>query len=97
MRTIFSLAFLCLNMLAYAQSNQKDTSRYIEDSVLIKTRDGAFVSALFVRARSVTTPQPTVMMFTIYPRLTDVNRGRNAADHGYVGVVAYKRETKQSQ
>lgn len=75
-----------------------DNRRYIvEDSVLIKTKDGVTLSAIVVRKKSVSTSQPAALVFTIY---TDVERNmleaKQSAAHGYVGVVADARGKRLS-
>jgi putative CocE/NonD family hydrolase len=55
------------------------------------------ISTLIARKNGVTTPQPVVLFFTIYPRVTDMQRRcMDAAMHGYVGVTAYTRGKRQS-
>jgi putative CocE/NonD family hydrolase len=63
----------------------------IQDDVLIKTRDGALISAIVVRKKGITTPQPVILQFTIYVRNRDIKSLKEAADNGYVGVMAYSR------
>ncbi|GAB3964447.1 CocE/NonD family hydrolase [Spirosoma terrae] len=65
----------------------------IQDSVLIKTRDGATLSAIVVRKKDVTQPLPAVLQFTIYVRDKgrDMKSLKESADNGYVGVIAYTR------
>lgn len=88
-----SLAALCLfGATMYAQ----DSLYVIDDSVLIKTKDGAFISALLVRPKAQKAPQSTILFFTIYARVTDINRAKEAASHGYVGIVAYTRGKRYS-
>jgi uncharacterized protein len=75
-----------------------DNRRYIvEDSVLIKTKEGATLSAIVVRKKNVSAPQPAALVFTIY---TDVERNlleaKQSAAHGYVGVVADARGKRLS-
>lgn len=102
MRNFLSLAFFCLffGSAAFAQQASVfvfDRSDYIvQDSILIKTPDGAQVSALVVRKKGVTTPLPAILSFTIYARQTDLKKAKEAADKGYVGVVAYSRGKKNS-
>lgn len=103
MRKIFSLALLCItvNISLIAQPTPaKDSAAnqqyIIDDSVLIKTRDGAHISALVVRKAGVTTVQPTILVFTIYARKTDIKKAMEAADKGYVGMVAYTRGKRYS-
>jgi hypothetical protein len=103
MRFISSLAFLCLiiNYSSLAQSIPANDStlskRYIiNDSVLIKTSDGAHISALVVRKKEQQVPQAAILVFTIYARKTDIKKAIEAADSGYVGVVAYTRGKRYS-
>ncbi|WP_460984155.1 CocE/NonD family hydrolase [Spirosoma fluminis] len=71
-----------------AQSNYD-----VQDSILIKTQDGATLSAMMVRKKGVTQPLPVVFQFTIYVRDSgrDIESLKEAADNGYVGVIAYTR------
>jgi len=49
---------------------QDSRQRYIiEDSVLIKTKEGATISAVVVRKRDVSIAQPAALLFTIYSNL----------------------------
>ncbi|MDQ3844464.1 MAG: CocE/NonD family hydrolase [Bacteroidota bacterium] len=102
MRKYFSLALLCLivSVAAWCQDHFNqigNDSLYIQDSVLIKTRDGALISAIIARKKGPTASQPCILSFTIYARVTDMHRRCNdAAWHGYVGVVAYTRGKRQS-
>ncbi|HWS69321.1 MAG TPA: CocE/NonD family hydrolase, partial [Steroidobacteraceae bacterium] len=75
-----------------------DGSGYdIHDDILIKTREGATLSATVVRKKGVTQPLPTLLNFDIY---TDPSAfrsiGKDAADHGYVGVTADTRGKRLS-
>ncbi|KFF10845.1 CocE/NonD family hydrolase [Flavobacterium hydatis] len=63
----------------------------IQDDVLIKTRDGALISAIVVRKKGITTPQPVILQFTIYVRNRDIKGLKEAVDNGYIGVMAYSR------
>ncbi|PZR28467.1 MAG: peptidase S15 [Citrobacter freundii] len=96
------LALLCLLYTSLLQSQSlvdslKANPDYIVmDSILIKTSDGAFISAWAMKKKSLTTPQPAILQFTIYARQTDIRRLKDAADHGYVGVMAYSRGKRYS-
>jgi uncharacterized protein len=88
--------------LAWAQQpsppSGSDDSRYdIRDDVLIRMQDGATLSATVVRPRGLTQPLPTLLTLDIY---TDPaafkTRGKDAADHGYVGVTADTRGKRLS-
>lgn len=63
----------------------------IQDSLLINTSDGAEIAFLVVRNTKLTQALPTILHHTIYTRLSDFERAKRAAIHGYVGVVSYTR------
>jgi putative CocE/NonD family hydrolase len=65
----------------------------IQDSVMIKTQDGAFISAMVIRKKGMTTPKPVIFQYTIYVRDKgrDIKTLKEAADKDYVGVIAYTR------
>jgi putative CocE/NonD family hydrolase len=92
MRKLFSLLWLCLvfGSMASAQ-NKKTTGIYLRDSVLLKTRDGAFITVMATRKKGITEKLPAIFQFTIYARPTDSLKTQEAADRGYVGVIAYTR------
>ena len=99
----FSLALLCLLLpvCIWAQevtveSVKADSNYIVQDSLLIKTRDGAYISALMVRKRNVPEPLPAIFQFTIYARVTDIRKVKLAADKGYVGLMAYTRGKRYS-
>jgi len=91
--------FLLIKLSASAQQSVetilKDVnSPYnIQDSVLIKTRDGAIISAMVVYKKTLKTPEPAILQFTIYVRDKgrDIQSLKEAADKDYVGVIAYTR------
>jgi uncharacterized protein len=58
------------------------------DDVLIKVRDGVNIAAVVIRPKSPSTPLPALLEYTTY--LTP-GYAREAAAHGYVGVIAYAR------
>lgn len=70
---------------------EDNRNRYVtQDSILIKTRDGTYISAIVVHKKGVTTPQPTVLQFTIYTgAVSDITR--DAVAHGYIGMIAFSR------
>ena len=77
---------------------QDGNRRYqIEDSVLIRTKEGATLSAVVVRKRDMIVAQSAALFFTIYSDL-DQNRyeAMQSAAHGYVGVVADTRGKRLS-
>lgn len=96
--TIFLLLLVLVacNSTTEAQQEPRTVNRegkayLVQDSVLITTRDGAKISAIIVRSKAETKPQPTILFHTIYTRKDDINRAYEAADKGYVGVVSYTR------
>jgi len=70
---------------------QHDVKIYITDSVLIKTKQGVTLSAIIVRKRSITIPQPAALLFTIYAGPFNLYQAKEAAAYGYVGVVGLTR------
>lgn len=102
MRNLFSLALLCLIVnVASSQNHFKQIgpdSLYItQDSVLIKAKDGALISVIVARKKGVDTPQSCILQFSVYVRANDINsRCKDAANHGYVGVVGYTRGKRLS-
>ncbi|WP_239652609.1 CocE/NonD family hydrolase [Pseudoalteromonas piscicida] len=73
--------------------SEDDSKRYIiDDKVLIKTPDGAHISAILVRSKAAKKALPALLNFTIYVNKNkDLGRARASAAHGYVGMVAYTR------
>lgn len=103
-----TLNFILLILLisnAFSQQTSKIKSEdlksayNIQDSVMIKTRDGAFISAMIVRKKGTSDPKPVILQFTIYVRDNgrDMKSLKEAADNGYVGVIAYTRGKRFSQ
>lgn len=92
-----SLFLVVLNLSAQQRKATKLTSQTsdydIQDSVSVKTRDGAILSAMIVRKKEDTTPKPVILQYTIYVRDKgrDLKTLKEAADHGYVGVMVYSR------
>lgn len=100
MKTTLNFIFLIL-LIANAFSQQTSKTKAedlksvynIQDSVMIKTRDGAFISAIIVRKKGVSIPKPVILQFTIYvsDQGRDIKSLKSAADNDYVGVIAYTR------
>lgn len=65
----------------------------IQDSVFVRTRDGATLSLMVVRKKGDETPKPVILQSTIYVRDTgrDIISLKKSVDHGYVGVIVYAR------
>lgn len=99
---IFGMAMLCLLFSRYNLAQDKlvlpDTAHYmINDSVLIRTRDGGTLSAVIVRRKDVVEKLPTALLFFIYSNLErSLGEAKYAADHGYAGVVADTRGKRLS-
>lgn len=75
----------------------ENKDRYlINDSVLVKTRDGAMVSAIVVRPKGQQHPLPVIFFFTIYTEVKNLCIAKEAADKGFVGVVANTRGKRLS-
>lgn len=102
-KSILLLACLGWWATSFAQSNPSgksntDNDRYIiNDSVLIKTKQGHILSATVVRLRNVTAPQPAALFFFIYSNTSrSIKEGKYAADHGYAGIVTDTRGKRLS-
>ncbi|MHC0442074.1 CocE/NonD family hydrolase [Flavobacterium sp. 3-210] len=99
MKTTLNFIFLIfLISNAFSQQTSKTKSEdlksayNIQDSVMIKTRDGAFISAILVRKKGIITPKPVILQFTIYvSERRDLKSLKTAADNDYVGVIVYSR------
>ena len=75
---------------------EDDKRRYIiDDSVMIKCKSGVTISAVVVRSRKVSSPQPALLQFTIYTGAI-MALGKDAAAHRYVGVIAFTRGKRYS-
>ncbi len=72
---------------------KEQSRRYLVMSdVLIKTEDGATISATVVRKKGDTQKRPTAFQFSIYAdEEWDINEAMYAVSHGYVGVIANTR------
>lgn len=92
------MALLCLILSGYVRAQEIHTDDYIiQDSVLIKTADGATISAVVVRKKAVRMPQPAALMFFLYSSLQrSLEEAKYAADHGYAGIVADTRGKRLS-
>jgi putative CocE/NonD family hydrolase len=90
-------AFTMLLPIAPEYLRAEDERRYIiDDSVLVRTRDGASVSAIVVRPRNANGSQPAVLSFTIYADDNNLVQAREIAANGYVGIVATTRGKRYS-
>ncbi|MBC9932134.1 CocE/NonD family hydrolase [Chitinophaga qingshengii] len=68
----------------------------IQDSLLITTRDSVPVSAIVVRPLQQQQPLPVIFFFSIYTDGSNLGVAKEAADKGYVGVVANTRGKRLS-
>jgi putative CocE/NonD family hydrolase len=84
--------FKVIEPLAIPLLAEDDKKRYIiEDSVLIKTRDGAYISAIVVRKNGITAPQSSILQFSIYANSGGLSRAKDVVANGYVGIFAFTR------
>jgi len=89
-------AFRNFHPLVDALNEEDDSRRYVTEwDVLIKTRDGANISAVVVRPRDESKKSPTLLEFTIYVDARTF--ARECAAHGYVGIVAFTRGERRSR
>lgn len=100
MKTILNFVFFILiisNTFSQqtAKTKSEDLKRAydIQDSIMIKTRDGAFISAIVIRKKRNTVPKPVILQHTIYASEggKDFKSLKEAADKDYVGVMTYSR------
>jgi putative CocE/NonD family hydrolase len=90
----FYTEYTALLPLVDAWKKDDDARRYIIQSELqIPVADGATVCTLIVRQRGGAARRPTALNFTIYAQTgpDELDRARQAAARGYVGVVATTR------
>ncbi len=89
-------AYRSFHPLVAALNEEDDSRRYITDwDVLIKTRDGANISAVIVRPRDDSKRLPALLEFTIY--VDSRTFAQECAAHGYVGIVAFTRGERRSR
>jgi uncharacterized protein len=96
------LIFIVSN--TYSQQTKKTKSEdfksiyNIQDSVSVKTRDGATISVIIVSKKGDETAKPVLLQSTIYVRDKgrDIATLKENADNGYVGVIAYARGKRYS-
>lgn len=84
---------------AWGRQQQAEGDYDIQDSVMVRSRDGAGISVMVVRRKNDNAPKPVVLQFTIYVRDhgRDIQSLKEAADRGYVGIMAYTRGKRFSQ
>ncbi|PSL29035.1 CocE/NonD family hydrolase [Chitinophaga ginsengisoli] len=92
MKRIFRLVlpWLLLSHAAWAQY-------LIQDSILLRTPDGATLSVMVVRKKDVKEPLPAVLYFTIYSNPARyLKEAKLVAERGYVSVTAEARGKRLS-
>jgi hypothetical protein len=62
-----------------------------DEDVLIKTPDGAQISAFVVRPRDASRKLPAALQFTIYADRSALSKAQQAASRGYVGAIGFTR------
>jgi uncharacterized protein len=89
-------AYRSFHPLVAALEEEDDSGRYVTDwDVLIKTPDGANISAVVVRPKDDSKPLPALLEFTIY--VDSHTFAKECAAHGYVGIVAFTRGERRSR
>ena len=82
-------AYRSFGPIVSALDTEEEQRRYAtEDDVLIKARAGVSIAAMVIRPKDPQKPLPALLEYTTY--LTP-GFAREAAAHGYVGVIAYAR------
>ncbi|NII27355.1 CocE/NonD family hydrolase [Pseudoflavitalea sp. X16] len=92
-RVIFlAIAVIASSCLTAQMPAEDDAQRYLlQDSVLIKTTYGITLSAIIVRPKDVSIPQPAVLAFTIYADSNNLRQAKTGAAYGYASVLALAR------
>ena len=68
----------------------------VDEDVLIKTPDGATISAVVVRPKDESRKLPAALLFTIYAERSAISKAVAAYTRGYVGVIGFTRGKWQS-
>jgi putative CocE/NonD family hydrolase len=63
----------------------------VDEDVLIKTPDGATLSAFVVRPKDQSRKLPAALQFTIYAERSAISKAIAAYTRGYVGVIGFTR------
>jgi len=98
-RQAFVAAYRAAARLSPGLVGADEAARYlVDDQVLIRTPQGATLSAVVARSRKADVPLPAAMLFTIYTE-PEGNRAAaiQAAARGYVGVVVDARGKRLSR
>lgn len=87
-------------LFCYSQTDETikwgDTIKFSKKYISIPMPDGDILSGILVRDSTITTPQPTVLMYSIYAGPADLKRARLAALKGYAGIVVNTRGKDKS-
>ncbi len=87
-------AFRTFGSLVILLDAEDDSRRYaVDGDVMIRTPDGADISAVVIRPKGLSNPLPALLEFTGEESL---NYAKESAAHGYAGVVAYVRGRHKS-
>jgi putative CocE/NonD family hydrolase len=95
---VISACTLNLSKQNLRKITENGNTYLVQDSILIKTKDGAYISAMMVRKFDVKIPQTTILQYTIYVRDSgrDIKELKEIANKGYVAVIAYTRGKRTS-
>lgn len=89
---LLAIAVIASSCLTAQMPAENDAKHYIiQDSVLIKTTYGITLSAIVVRPKDVTVPQPAVLAFTIYADSNNLRQAKTGAAYGYASILALSR------
>jgi uncharacterized protein len=94
MRTKLAAALAVWTALVVLHAAPVRAQDYVTDEdVLIKTADGATISAFVVRPRQMSGKLPAALLFTIYAdaERSALSKAIAAASRGYVGVIGFTR------
>jgi hypothetical protein len=92
MRTGLAAALTACAMFFAAVTVPARAQDYVVDEdVLIRTPDGATISAIVVRPKDDSRKLPTALQFTIYAERAVISRAIAAYGRGYVGVIGFTR------
>ncbi len=99
MKYIIHLLLFCVFTIElYSQQTRQavidtENSIYnIQDSILVRTKDGSTISVMVVMKKDAKLPLPIIFQFTIYADYqNDLRSLKAAADRDYIGVIAYTR------
>ncbi|MFD1602322.1 CocE/NonD family hydrolase [Flavobacterium artemisiae] len=90
---VFVVSTLTAQQTKALKSNNIPSDYDIQDSVSIKTRDGAILSAIIARKKNDSESKPVILQYTIYVRDKgrDLKSIKESVDKGYIGIIVYSR------